>query len=207
MSACYPPYRDCAMLLQGGEQTYGTHRRLSTIIHLVSKQIHKYGHTITSSDGSSNRNPPERCPRPLYSRDSTQEDLTIPHHHQVDGNPPERCLRPLYSQDSTQEDLTIPHHHQVDGNPPERCPRPLYSRDSTQDDLTIPHHHQDEEVKDIKVEVKKEEEETMVRGDQQSMEEGERIMEIKKEESSLHMDTSPRLRLSYATGLCLWLWV
>ncbi|KAM5127463.1 uncharacterized protein ACMZJ9_020602 [Mantella aurantiaca] len=34
------------------------------------------------SDGSSNRNPPERCPRPLYSRDSTQEDLTIPHHHQ-----------------------------------------------------------------------------------------------------------------------------
>ncbi|KAM5125928.1 gastrula zinc finger protein XlCGF48.2-like [Mantella aurantiaca] len=28
---------------------------------------------------------PERCPRPLYSRDSTQEDLTIPHHHQVGG--------------------------------------------------------------------------------------------------------------------------
>ncbi|KAM5125643.1 uncharacterized protein ACMZJ9_022072, partial [Mantella aurantiaca] len=32
--------------------------------------------------------------------------------HQVDGNPPERCPRPLYSWDSTQEDLTIPHHHQ-----------------------------------------------------------------------------------------------
>ncbi|PIO30739.1 hypothetical protein AB205_0158310 [Aquarana catesbeiana] len=28
------------------------------------------------------RNPPERCPRPLYSRDSTQEGHTIPHHHQ-----------------------------------------------------------------------------------------------------------------------------
>ncbi|CAI9541189.1 unnamed protein product, partial [Staurois parvus] len=26
------------------------------------------------------RNPPERCPRPLYSRDSTQEGHTIPHH-------------------------------------------------------------------------------------------------------------------------------
>ncbi|XP_077322199.1 uncharacterized protein LOC143955946 [Lithobates pipiens] len=25
------------------------------------------------------RNPPERCPRPLYSRDSTQEGHTIPH--------------------------------------------------------------------------------------------------------------------------------
>ncbi|PIO24020.1 hypothetical protein AB205_0036840, partial [Aquarana catesbeiana] len=29
------------------------------------------------------RNPPERCPRPLYSRDSTQEGHTIPHHHQM----------------------------------------------------------------------------------------------------------------------------
>ncbi|PIO12253.1 hypothetical protein AB205_0038610, partial [Aquarana catesbeiana] len=28
------------------------------------------------------RNPPERCPHPLYSGDSTQEDHTIPHHHQ-----------------------------------------------------------------------------------------------------------------------------
>ncbi|XP_073450225.1 uncharacterized protein [Aquarana catesbeiana] len=28
---------------------------------------------LTSPDGSCNRNPPERCPRPLYSRDSTQE--------------------------------------------------------------------------------------------------------------------------------------
>ncbi|KAM5125744.1 uncharacterized protein ACMZJ9_021983 [Mantella aurantiaca] len=58
-------------------------------------------HQKSHTDGSSNRNPPERCPRPLYSRDSTQEDLTIPHHHQVDGNPPERCPRPLYSRDST----------------------------------------------------------------------------------------------------------
>ncbi|XP_077346232.1 uncharacterized protein LOC143989830 [Lithobates pipiens] len=34
---------------------------------------------LTSPDGSSNGNPPERCSRPLYSRDSTQEDHTIPH--------------------------------------------------------------------------------------------------------------------------------
>ncbi|PIO11615.1 hypothetical protein AB205_0079150 [Aquarana catesbeiana] len=31
------------------------------------------------TNGSSNGNPPERCP---HSRDSTQEDHTIPHHHQ-----------------------------------------------------------------------------------------------------------------------------
>ncbi|PIO14562.1 hypothetical protein AB205_0212120, partial [Aquarana catesbeiana] len=37
---------------------------------------------LTSPDGSSNANPPERCPRPLYSRDSTQEGHTILHHDQ-----------------------------------------------------------------------------------------------------------------------------
>ncbi|XP_077322023.1 gastrula zinc finger protein XlCGF66.1-like [Lithobates pipiens] len=37
---------------------------------------------LTSPDGSSNGNPPERCPRPLYSRESTWEGHTIPHHHQ-----------------------------------------------------------------------------------------------------------------------------
>ncbi|XP_077322537.1 uncharacterized protein LOC143956233 isoform X1 [Lithobates pipiens] len=76
------------------------------------------------------------------------------------------------------------------GNPPERCPRPLYSRDSTQEGHTIPHHHQGEEVKEIKVEIK--EEERLVSGDQQSMEEGEMIRKSKQEESSLHMDTSRR---------------
>ncbi|XP_073450837.1 uncharacterized protein [Aquarana catesbeiana] len=52
-------------------------------------------------------------------------------------------------------------------NPPERCPRPLYSRDSTQEDHTIPHHYKNTEF-EVKSE---EEEETYVRGDQQSMEE------------------------------------
>ncbi|CAI9545787.1 unnamed protein product, partial [Staurois parvus] len=74
---------------------------------------------LTSPDGSSHGNPPERCPRPLYSRDSTQEGHTIPHHHQVDDdnywNPPERCPRPLYSRDSTQEGHTIPHYYKVGG--------------------------------------------------------------------------------------------
>ncbi|KAM5141657.1 uncharacterized protein ACMZJ9_015371 [Mantella aurantiaca] len=121
---------------------------------------------LTSPDGSSNRNPPERCPRPLYSRDSTPEGLTIPHHHQVDGNPKERCPRPLYSRDSTQEPHEIPQEDQVDGSsnrkPPERCPRPLYSRDSTLEDLTIPHNDQGLDQIDIKVEIKEEEEEMFV---------------------------------------------
>ncbi|KAM5141442.1 uncharacterized protein ACMZJ9_015202 [Mantella aurantiaca] len=155
---------------------------------------------LTSPDGSSNRNPPERCPRPLYSRDSTQEDLTIPHHHQVDRNPPERCPRPLYSWDSTQEDLTIPHHHQVDGNPPERCPRPLYSRDSTQEDLTIPHHHQGEELKNIKAEIKEEEDGMFVSGAQHSMEEGEMVMKSKQEKYTLYISLR---KLDYSSSMQL----
>ncbi|XP_073451135.1 uncharacterized protein [Aquarana catesbeiana] len=55
------------------------------------------------------------------------------------------------------------------GNPPERCPRPLYSRDSTQECHTTLHHHQDEELKDIKTEIKEEEEEMSMCGAQQSM--------------------------------------
>ncbi|XP_073450342.1 uncharacterized protein [Aquarana catesbeiana] len=37
---------------------------------------------FTSPDGSRNRNPPERCPRPLYSWDSTQEHQEIPQEDQ-----------------------------------------------------------------------------------------------------------------------------
>ncbi|XP_068112625.1 zinc finger protein 660-like [Hyperolius riggenbachi] len=38
--------------------------------------------SLTSPDGSSNRNPPETFTGPLYSQDCLQEDLTIHHHDQ-----------------------------------------------------------------------------------------------------------------------------
>ncbi|CAI9576230.1 unnamed protein product [Staurois parvus] len=38
---------------------------------------------LTSQDGSSNGNPPERCPRPLYSWDSTQDRQEIIRSYQV----------------------------------------------------------------------------------------------------------------------------
>ncbi|PIO37850.1 hypothetical protein AB205_0171780, partial [Aquarana catesbeiana] len=134
--------------------------------------------------GSSNGNPPERCPRPLYSRDSTQEDHTIPHHHQS-GNLRESKVEvkeEIKEEDDVMESLQFPKEHKdlyqdtmVESssyrNPPERCPRPLYSRDSTQEDHTIPHHHQSGDPIDIEFEVKVEEEERYVRDDQQSMEE------------------------------------
>ncbi|PIO09431.1 hypothetical protein AB205_0114720, partial [Aquarana catesbeiana] len=133
--------------------------------------------------GSSNGNPPERCPRPLYSRDSTQEDHTIPHHHQNGNlgdcntdvqeefkrvNEQYRAMKEFFEGDEElyKDFMMGPHNAR---NPPERCPRPLYSWDSTQEDHTIPHDHQGEDLMNMKVEG--EEEETYVRDDQQSMEE------------------------------------
>ncbi|XP_077322093.1 uncharacterized protein LOC143955850 [Lithobates pipiens] len=134
---------------------------------------------LTSPDGSSNGNPPERCPRPLYSRDSTQEGHTIPHHHQS-GNlgSDEFVVKEEYKEEveeygvmeefSGHKDMMEPPNTR---NKPERCPRPLYSRDSTQEDHTIPHCYKSGDPMDIEFEVKSEEEERYVRDDQQSMEE------------------------------------
>ncbi|PIO23575.1 hypothetical protein AB205_0146260, partial [Aquarana catesbeiana] len=147
---------------------------------------------LTSPDGSSNGNPPERYPHPLYSRDSTQEGHTIPHHHQGEELKhikvevkveKEEMFGDQQRKEEEEETLMSGAQQSME----ERGP--LYSPDSTQEGHTIPHHHQDEKLKDIKVE-DKEEEETLVSGDQQSMEEGEMIMKSKHEESSLHMDTN-----------------
>ncbi|PIO31415.1 hypothetical protein AB205_0198770 [Aquarana catesbeiana] len=170
---------------------------------------------LTSPDGASNGNPPERCPHPLYSQDSTQEDHTIPHHHQGKDlktedkadvsskkNLPERGPIPLYSRDSTQKDHSIPHHHQREDmklevkanisskrNPPDRCPHPLYSHDTTQEDLTIPYHDQDEELINLKIKVEADEEETYERDDLQSSEDPDILVTIIKEEPSLDNET------------------
>ncbi|PIO15809.1 hypothetical protein AB205_0050400 [Aquarana catesbeiana] len=113
----------------------------------------------------SNRNLPERCPRPLYSRDSTQKGHTIPHHHQS-GNVGDNniVVKEEYKEEDEEygvmKELSEEPKHMMEPpntrNPPERCPRPLYSRDSTQEDHTIPHHHQSENLRDDNIDVKKE---------------------------------------------------
>ncbi|XP_073467915.1 LOW QUALITY PROTEIN: uncharacterized protein [Aquarana catesbeiana] len=120
---------------------------------------------LTSPDGSSNGNPPERCPRPLYSQDSTQEGHTIPHHHQS-GNLGDDIIdvKEEYKEEDEEygvmEEFSEGHKNMMEPpntrNPPERCPHPLYSRDSTQEGHTIPHHHQSGNLRDSKVEVKEE---------------------------------------------------
>ncbi|XP_073450811.1 uncharacterized protein [Aquarana catesbeiana] len=120
---------------------------------------------LTSPDGSSNGNPPERCPRPLYSWDSTQEDHTIPHHHQSGNLGDDNInVKEEYKEEDEEyglmKNFSEGHRDMMEPpnirNPPERCSRPLYSRDSTQEDHTISHYHQSGNLRDSKVEVKKE---------------------------------------------------
>ncbi|XP_073467454.1 uncharacterized protein [Aquarana catesbeiana] len=127
---------------------------------------------LTSPDGSSNGNPPEKCPRPLYSWDSTQEGHTIPHHHQSGNLRDSKVevkeeIKEEDDEDGVMEELELLKGHKdlYQDNmvetpsyrtPLERCPRPLYSRDSTQEDHTIPHHHQSRNLRDDNIDVKEE---------------------------------------------------
>ncbi|XP_073467412.1 uncharacterized protein [Aquarana catesbeiana] len=141
---------------------------------------HKDLYQDTMVESSSYRNPPERCPYPLYSRDSTQEGHTFPHHHQSGNFRDDNIdVKEEYKEEDEEygmmEEFSEGHKDMMEPpntrNPPERCPRPLYSRDSAQEDHTIPHCYKSGDPNDIEFEVKAEEEETSVRDDQQSMEE------------------------------------
>ncbi|PIO11774.1 hypothetical protein AB205_0176550 [Aquarana catesbeiana] len=90
-------------------------------------------------ESSSYRNPPERCPRPLYSRDSTQEGHTIPHHHQSGNLGDDNVVKEEYNEEYAVMDKFSEGHEDMmeppnTRNPPERCPRPLCFQDSTQED-------------------------------------------------------------------------
>ncbi|XP_075071072.1 uncharacterized protein LOC142160072 isoform X18 [Mixophyes fleayi] len=146
------------------------------------KDVKRENHqTLKSLDGSSNRNTPERCPRPLYSQDCTEENHSVPQEYQseeltdikVEDIEGEEEMYVRGDQQCKEEE--IPTDISTDGssnrNTPERCPRPLYSQDCTEENHSIPQEYQDKDLTDIKVEDIEGEEETYVRGDQQCKEE------------------------------------
>ncbi|PIO10818.1 hypothetical protein AB205_0164680, partial [Aquarana catesbeiana] len=139
---------------------------------------HKDLYQDTMVESSSNRNPPERCPHPLYFWDSTQEDHTIPRHYQSGNLGDDNiAVKEEYKEEQygVMEEFSKRHKDMMEPpntrNPPERCPRPLYSRDSTQEDHTIPHCYKSGDPIEREFEIKAEGEERYVRDDQQSMEE------------------------------------
>ncbi|XP_075046709.1 uncharacterized protein LOC142107277 [Mixophyes fleayi] len=160
---------------------------------------------LTSLDGSSNRNTPERYLHPHYSQDCTQENPRIPQENQDD------VLTDIKVEITEGEEETyvrgdqqckeeeIPTDISTDGssnrNTPERYLRPHYSQDCTQENLIIPQKYQDDVLTDIKVETIEGKEETYVRGDQQCKE--EEILTDISTDGCKHMNISDgRLLLS-----------
>ncbi|XP_077321630.1 uncharacterized protein LOC143955461 [Lithobates pipiens] len=148
---------------------------------------------VFPTDGSSNGNPPERCPRPLYSRDSTQEGHTIPHHHQSGNLSDSKVdVKEEYKEEDEEygvmKEFSEGHKDMMETqntrNPPERCPRPLYS---TQEGHTIPHHHQGEDL--MKMKVEGEVEETYVRDDQQHTKEAGMTRTLINEDTPTEIST------------------
>ncbi|XP_073412819.1 uncharacterized protein [Dendrobates tinctorius] len=106
---------------------------------------------LTPRDGSRGRNPPERCPRPLYSQDCPEENHTIPEDHQG-----EDLIDIKVEVIHGAQEATAIWTDQQDGsrrrNPPERCPRPLYPHDCPEENHSIPEDHQGQDLNVIKLE-------------------------------------------------------
>ncbi|XP_056406803.1 oocyte zinc finger protein XlCOF8.4-like [Hyla sarda] len=102
---------------------------------------------LTSQDGAIDRNPPERCPRPLYSQDCAEGN--VPEKHQGEN------LMDIKFEviDEPEEETNFQADQQygvIDRNPPERCPRPLYSQDCPEGN--VPEKHQGGDLTNNKVE-------------------------------------------------------
>ncbi|XP_077323414.1 oocyte zinc finger protein XlCOF8.4-like [Lithobates pipiens] len=115
---------------------------------------------LTSPDGSSNRNPPERCPRPLYSRDSTQADQEIPQEDQGDG----LIVVKIEDTGNKEEYMKNVRQCKEEEDPPEistvrLCPHPLNSRDSIQEEHNLSQDYHGKDLVVIKVEPVDDEEE------------------------------------------------
>ncbi|XP_073538884.1 uncharacterized protein [Phyllobates terribilis] len=125
---------------------------------------------LTSPDGSRRRNPPERCPRPLYSQDCPEENHNIPEDHQG-----EDLIDIKVEVIHGAREATAIWADQQDGlmerNPPDQCPRPLYPQDCPEENHNVPESHQEEDPTKNKEEDETEEE-AMTRRDQPCVSDG-----------------------------------
>ncbi|XP_040278627.1 uncharacterized protein LOC120994248 isoform X2 [Bufo bufo] len=91
---------------------------------------------LTLQGGSLRRNPPGKCPRPLYSQDCAEE--------KAPENPQDENLIDvkLEFKDEAEEETNLWADQQfglIERNPPERCPRPLCSQDCPEEKPTENH--------------------------------------------------------------------
>ncbi|XP_040294034.1 zinc finger protein interacting with ribonucleoprotein K-like isoform X3 [Bufo bufo] len=129
-------------------------------------------HSLTSSDGSSKRNPQERCPSPLHSLNCPREHHNVPMDHQVAN------LFDIKVEIIDDEEENYIRADQPDGSskrdPAEKCPNTLYPWNCEEVDHHAPQKPQDKDLLNIKVvviEEEEEEEEMYLMGDRQFKEE------------------------------------
>ncbi|XP_077136753.1 uncharacterized protein LOC143793565 [Ranitomeya variabilis] len=124
----------------------------------------------TPRDGSRRRNPPERCPRPLYPQDCLEENHNILEDHQGE----DLIDIKVAIIHGAQEAIAI-WADQEDGsrrrNTPERCPRPLCPLDCPEENHDVPEDNEEEDLTKNKVKDKTEEE-AMMRWDQPCVSDG-----------------------------------
>ncbi|XP_073416472.1 uncharacterized protein [Dendrobates tinctorius] len=137
------------------------------LINIKVEVIHGAQETIAiwadQQDGSRRRNPPERCPRPLYPHDCSEENRSIPEDHQGE-DLTDIKVEVIHGAEEAIAIWADQQHGSRRRNPPERCPRPLYPQDCPEENHNIPEDHQEEDP--TKNKVKDETEEVMTRGDQ-----------------------------------------
>ncbi|XP_077323349.1 uncharacterized protein LOC143957092 isoform X1 [Lithobates pipiens] len=133
---------------------------------------------FTLPDGSSNRNPPERCPHPLYSKKYRRHDDKISHRYkgtnqiQVEVKE-EKGESYMKSDEQCKEEEFSP--EIITAGPSNRntsgCSSHPYSRDSSLEDHKNTQDNHGEDLFNIKVEVKEEAEESYEKGDKLCKEE------------------------------------
>ncbi|XP_068113116.1 zinc finger protein 613-like [Hyperolius riggenbachi] len=137
---------------------------------------------LTSPDGSSNRNPPERCTGPLYSQDCPQEGLTTPHLYQVEKEIDMNIVDADKDTHVRGNQQSMDKDDMIKTNTVEEEERYLRS-----DQLSV-------EEGDMMRTIKEEEEEMYVRSDQLSMEEGDMLRTIKEEEEEMYIEEDDMTR-------------
>ncbi|XP_075700742.1 uncharacterized protein LOC142665081 [Rhinoderma darwinii] len=110
----------------------------------ISSQSPKTAHHCPN-DESSRRNPPERCPCPLYSQDCPEENHNVPEDHQGENLIDVK----VEVKDEAEEETDVMAEQQYGSrrrNSPERCPSPLYSQDCPEENHNVPENHQVDEA-------------------------------------------------------------
>ncbi|XP_077127530.1 uncharacterized protein LOC143783126 isoform X1 [Ranitomeya variabilis] len=119
-----------------------------------AERRHKHGEKPLRPDGSRRRNPPERCPRPLYSQDRPEENHHVPKNLQCE-NLIDIKVVVIDEKEETEDDLQ---YGLIERNPADRCLNLPYYQECAEENHNVLESRQGEDLTIFKADVKAEEE-------------------------------------------------